>query len=123
MKGLVLALLLLVPALAHAQDATERGILDKPSETMMIASTLSSVAVEAPDGSAIGDVEDVVLSRDGRIVALVVGVGGWLGLGERKVAISYDRFEVKDTNEGIRLVCDIDRLVLDGAPTFQRRGQ
>ena len=105
-----------------ADDAVQNGILLEPGEEMKLASALSSVIVEWPDASEMGDVEDVVLSHDGRVVALVVGVGGIAGLGERNVAIAYDLCRVKSVHEGIRYVCDIDRVVLDAAPTFEPGG-
>ncbi len=54
---------------------------------------------------SIGKVEDVVIDSDGKVVAVLVGVGGFLGLGETTVAIGLrhlvishadtDRLEVK----------------------------
>ncbi len=53
--------------------------------------------VYAEDGAVIGDIEDVVLEGD-RVVAILVGVGGFLGVGERKIGVRYGalRFVVKD---------------------------
>ncbi len=39
----------------------------------------------------IGDINDVILGKDGKIELIVVGVGGWLGMGEHDVALTWDQ--------------------------------
>lgn len=51
----------------------------------------------------IGDIEDVVISSDGRTMYLLVGAGGFLGMGAKNVAVPFDRFERRD-----------DKIVLAG---------
>ena len=41
------------------------------------------------DAQNIGDVNDIVIGKDGNIEAVVVGVGGFLGIGEKDVAVEY----------------------------------
>ncbi|MGE0340735.1 MAG: PRC-barrel domain-containing protein [Xanthobacteraceae bacterium] len=44
----------------------------------------------------IGDINDVILSKDGRIELIVVGVGGFLGIGEHSVALPWDQIRFSD---------------------------
>ena len=44
----------------------------------------------------IGDIQDVVISSDGRTLYLLVGAGGFLGMGTKDVAVPFDRFERRD---------------------------
>lgn len=55
------------------------------------------------DAEAIGDVEDVILSQDGNVDAVVVSVGGFLGIAEKTVALPFDRLsmEMRDGEEWI----------------------
>lgn len=39
----------------------------------------------------IGDINDVILGKDGKIELIVVGVGGWLGMGQHDVALSWEQ--------------------------------
>lgn len=39
----------------------------------------------------IGDINDVILGKDGKVELIVVGVGGWLGMGEHDVALRWDQ--------------------------------
>jgi sporulation protein YlmC with PRC-barrel domain len=48
----------------------------------------------------IGDINDIILSSDGKIEIIVVGVGGWLGMGEHNVGLRWD--QVKFVNEPIK---------------------
>ena len=43
----------------------------------------------------VGDINDLVLDKDGKVVAVIVGVGGFLGIGEREVALDYSSLNVK----------------------------
>ncbi len=45
----------------------------------------------------IGDINDVILGKDGRIELVVVGVGGWLGMGEHSVALPWEQVRFSDT--------------------------
>jgi sporulation protein YlmC with PRC-barrel domain len=38
-------------------------------------------------GEAVGEVEDVLINRNGRVEALVIEAGGFLGIGERRIAV------------------------------------
>ena len=84
----------------------------------MLASELGAIAVVGADGEAIGDVEDTILGRDGRIVAVLVGVGGWLGLAERLVAVPWDRLEVRGTEAGYEIVSSLGLEALEAAPAY-----
>jgi sporulation protein YlmC with PRC-barrel domain len=45
----------------------------------------------------IGDINDVILGKDGKIEFVVVGVGGWLGMGEHSVALPWEQVRFSDT--------------------------
>ncbi len=44
----------------------------------------------------IGDINDVILAKDGKIELIVVGVGGWLGMGQHDVALRWDQVSFSD---------------------------
>ena len=54
-----------------------------------------------PSDAKIGAVEDVLVDRDGKIVAFIVAVGGFLGMGEKDVAVPFNavQFKTKDNNK------------------------
>ncbi|MGE8941500.1 PRC-barrel domain-containing protein [Leptospira interrogans] len=53
------------------------------------ARSLIGATVRNTADESIGEIDDLVLSPDGQIVAAVVGVGGFLGIGEHHVAVTF----------------------------------
>jgi sporulation protein YlmC with PRC-barrel domain len=49
-----------------------------------------------PADSKIGSIEDVLLDKDGHVAALIVGVGGFLGAGEKDVATPFSAIKGKE---------------------------
>src|SRR5690606_2717263 len=61
----------------------------------------------------------VVIAEGQGIKAVVVGIGGFLGVGEKEVAVSYDRLEHERAEDGrLQLVLQADRAALEEAPEF-----
>jgi hypothetical protein len=58
-----------------------------------LASKLIGTTVVGPNNESIGDVNDVLMERDGRAAAVIVGVGGFLGIGEKDVAVPFSQLE------------------------------
>src|SRR5215213_3463247 len=57
------------------------------------ASKLVGVDVYGTDNAKVGDVREVLLNRDGAAEAVVIGVGGFLGIGEKDVAVPFQAVE------------------------------
>ena len=58
-------------------------------------------SVYDPSDSKIGEIMDVLLDKQGKVVAMIVGVGGFLGMGEKDVAVPFNavQFKTKDNNK------------------------
>jgi sporulation protein YlmC with PRC-barrel domain len=70
------------------------------SADQWIFSKFKGTDVIGPDSAFIGDVNDVLFDKNGKILALIVGVGGFLGIGEKSVAIDMSAFEVAPLDAG-----------------------
>jgi sporulation protein YlmC with PRC-barrel domain len=57
------------------------------------ASKLIGVNVYNDANEKIGDINDVILDKSGKVENVVLGVGGFLGMGEHYVAIAYDKLK------------------------------
>jgi hypothetical protein len=66
---------------------------------------LIGAKVRNKDGQIIGDIEDVIVASDNRVEGVIMGVGGFLGVGEKKVGVRYAalRFETKDGKTTVTL--------------------
>src|ERR1700683_511840 len=76
-------------------------------------------SVYDPSNTKIGEVMDVLVSRDGRIDALIVGVGGFLGAGEKDVAISFNSVQKTVKDNKIYLTMSTSKDALKSAPGFK----
>jgi hypothetical protein len=98
-------------------------IVTQPEESIL-ARDLIGQAVNAPDNSKIGSISDLVLSKDGRTVeGFVIGVGGFLGIGERNVALKMDQLKITPGTTGgvVQLSADLKKEDLANAPAFKSR--
>jgi PRC-barrel domain len=59
----------------------------------MMTSKLIGTTVVSTTNESIGDVNDVIVDRNGQAMAVVVGVGGFLGIGEKDVAVPFQSLE------------------------------
>ncbi len=73
-------------------------------------------------GQSIGDLSDVLIDKDGKVAALVIGVGGFLGLGEKNVAVDYDYLQKNGGVSPSRIVLGMSEQDLRNAPDFHRTG-
>jgi len=73
-----------------------------------------------PSDSKIGEIMDVLVTKDGKINALIVGVGGFLGIGEKDVAVPFEAvaFKPKDNNKWY-LVMNTTKDALKNAPGYK----
>ncbi len=60
------------------------------------ASKLAGIGIYGPDKKRVGAISDVLLGKDGRAAFIVIGVGGFLGLGEKDVALRFDQVTFTD---------------------------
>jgi sporulation protein YlmC with PRC-barrel domain len=64
------------------------------------ASKLSGVDVYNEQNEKIGDISDVILDKSGKASAVIIGVGGFLGMGEHLVSVPFEK--IKWVNEPVR---------------------
>lgn len=75
------------------------------------------------DWDDIGEINDLVVGWNGEIQAVILGVGGFLGLGEKDVAVeisSLKRVRERDDSDDWFLVVNSTKDQLENAPTYKR---
>jgi len=68
----------------------------------------------------IGDVNDIVIGNDGTVKAVVIGVGGFLGIGEKNVAIDMAKLDWAEANGDRWLVTNVTKDQLQALAAFDR---
>src|SRR6185437_12034587 len=72
-----------------------------------------------PQQSKIGSVDDVLMDKSGKVTALVVGVGGFLGAGEKDVIVPFTSVKNEKKNDKWYLTLDETKDSLKSAPGFE----
>jgi sporulation protein YlmC with PRC-barrel domain len=84
------------------------------------SSKLIGLAVYNSANEKIGDVNDLIVGPDGKIANAVIGVGGFLGLGEKLVAVSFGDLQLnRDADGSMRIVVNSSKEALENAPDFK----
>ncbi len=122
----------LVSCPLHSEElAKDAHFLTAQAEGQWLASRMLGTTVVGTNNETYGDVSDVVIGRDGRAVGLVIGVGGFLGIGEKTVAVPLDRIETTPllgngvvaaqggTRPPDKVVLRATRAELQAAPEFR----
>jgi sporulation protein YlmC with PRC-barrel domain len=73
-------------------------------------------------GERIGTVSDLIAGPDGRIAAVVIGVGGFLGIGEKEVAVPFSSMQIVRRDNDWHLAIEGTRDALRNAPPYEDTG-
>ncbi len=93
-------------------DATE------VAKTDLTAEMLTGSPVYDANDKWIGEVSELILTSDGQVSKAVVDVGGFLGLGEKPVALELDAMTVNRDGDEIRVRVDATKKALEAMPTY-----
>ena len=88
----------------------------------VLASTYFERGMHNRTGEKIGSISDLVVASDGTIAAALVGVGGFLGIGEKEVAVPFSSIEVVRNGNDLRFVIDATKEGLKAAPSYEDTG-
>ena len=76
-------------------------------------------SVYDPSDAKVGEIMDVLVDRDGKIAVLIVGVGGFLGMGEKDVAVPFAAVHGTEKNSKWYLVMNTTKDALNSAPGYK----
>ncbi|ODA67177.1 PRC-barrel domain protein [Methyloligella halotolerans] len=73
-----------------------------------------------PDDNQVGDTNDLLIDESGKVTTVIIGVGGFLGVGEKNVAIPFDALELTETKDGeSQLTLNATKGALEQAPGYK----
>jgi hypothetical protein len=94
-------LLAIATTAVSAQDTRQRGAAAQlstiPGDSVTVTHWYKQ-SVYDPSDAKIGEIMDVLVDRGGKATALIIGVGGFLGMGEKDVAVPFDAVQVTNKN-------------------------
>jgi sporulation protein YlmC with PRC-barrel domain len=72
-----------------------------------------------PSDVKVGEINDVLVDNDGKIGAFIIGVGGFLGVGEKDVAVPFNSVHAAQRNGKWWLTMNATKDSLTGAPGYK----
>jgi sporulation protein YlmC with PRC-barrel domain len=115
MKTIITATALAVASATAAYAATTMSTVPSQSTTV---TNYYKQSVYDPKQSKIGEVDDVLVDQSGKISGLVVGVGGFLGAGEKDVIVPFSAVKSSKKDNKYYLTLDETKDSLKNSTGF-----
>lgn len=101
--------------------ATDQATTQAAYAGQLSAADLLGKSVKTSAGENVGDINDLRIDSNGKIVAVIVGVGGFLGLGEKNVALPFDQLAfAKDADGALDVKADVTKESLQTLPEWKK---
>lgn len=129
MGTLMVPAFMLAAGAASAEENTATSTAEATYMTSAPAGTFfadsltgNDVQSTVEDDENIGTINDLIINEDGQIEAVIVGVGGFLGMGEKDVAIEWDSLELTQNadNDEYEIRVNASQEALEEAEEFDR---
>ena len=115
MKRIALGCALAVAAVTGAYAATTMSAAPTDSWTV---TNYYKQDIYDPSQSKVGSVDDVLVDKSGKVTGLVIGVGGFLGAGEKDVIVPFSAVKTEKKNDKWWLTLDQSKDDLKKASGF-----
>lgn len=83
--------------------ADEIFLTEQTPAQYLATDRLLGVNVHGSDGKVIGDIDDLIVDTDNKIIGVIIGVGGLLGVGEKQVGVNLSALGIEATDKGINV--------------------
>lgn len=94
--------------------------LSVQASNQWLATQLIGLTVLGANNEKIGSINDLVVDQSGAIQAAVIGVGGFLGIGAKDIAVSLQAMTIVRDGSGDKASVQLSRQEIELAPSFQR---
>ncbi|WP_324754622.1 PRC-barrel domain-containing protein [Roseovarius sp. Pro17] len=95
---------------------------DMAAVRQMTSEDLEGTTVYGANDESVGEIDALVVGDDGTISEVVVNVGGFLGLGEKPVAVTFDELQILQEQDGddLRIYIDSTQEALEAQPEYNQ---
>ena len=105
------------------RDRPEGDLYCRSPSDAVLVSVYFNRSVYNQDGERLGSITISSSTADGSVVAAVIGVGGFLGIGEKEIAVPFAIARVARRDNTWHLVIDANKDALQSAPSFEAVGE
>ncbi len=110
---------LLASSAVFAVSAARADVMTTVPSSSLTVTDWYKQDVYDQSNTKIGQIMDVLVGQDGQVNALIVGVGGFLGAGEKDVAVSFNTVKATMKDNKIYLTMNTTKDALKAAPGFK----
>ncbi|CAH1656431.1 PRC-barrel domain protein [Hyphomicrobiales bacterium] len=106
-----------------AAPAGAVSYISQQTDNQLLGSKLIGATVVGNEDASIGEINDLLIARNGSVEGVVVGVGGFLGLGQKNVAVPMTALQVTpdgNTANTPKIMMQVSKADLQNAPDFKR---
>ena len=104
---------------ATAAQETSPFLVKQDASELLAANLIGQTVLDA-NNESIGEVTDLITDKDGKILAVLIGAGGFLGIGQKDVAIRFDDIKVsRDENNDLAVTANVTKEMIAQAPDYQ----
>ena len=88
------------------------------------ASEVTGAVVYDINDERVGEIHDFIMETDAKIAAAILDIGGFLGMGEKQVAVSMDSLTFKKAEDGedLRIYVDVEEADFDKMQEWKDKG-
>jgi sporulation protein YlmC with PRC-barrel domain len=109
---------------ANRSSSGSTNLISKPTNVSVqgkashvMASRLIGSKVKSTTGENVGQIDDILMDQNGQIKVAVLGVGGFLGIGEKKTPVPWQGLQPTATHD---FTLNVDRQKLKTAPVIDK---
>ena len=111
----VAALMIAVSPLA----AQTPNFIPEQNQSEVLGTDFVGTQVVSKDNQPLGKIANLVFDQSGHIELAVIGIGGFLGIGEKEVAVPFDSLKSEEVNNKHVFSIDLTKDQLKAAPAFK----
>jgi sporulation protein YlmC with PRC-barrel domain len=108
---------------ASPQTSSTMNFVPEQKQNQVLGSNFMGTPVAAKGGEQIGRIADLVFDENGSIELAVIGIGGFLGIGEKDVAVPFNSLKSDIQNNKHVLVIEATKDQLNAAPAYKTLGE
>jgi sporulation protein YlmC with PRC-barrel domain len=112
-------MLISAPAFAQSMAAGRAQLMTTVPGSSLTVTDWYKQPVYDQSNAKIGDINDVLVGPNGEVNAVIIGVGGFLGAGEKDVAVNFNAVKKTTKDNKTYLTLDTTKDALKNAPGFK----
>ncbi len=105
---------------ADMQRSGESQLSGKPDGALYATDVIGNNVMHRGTDEDVGEIEDLIIGKDGRIIGVVVKTSGFLGLGGQEAGLGWNHIEHSMEGDESVFYTDIEEEALRNSPKYER---